>query len=109
LCAVLAACAANDDLPPPRIEAVTPDRGSVGSVVTVSGSFFCQQHETEDPLLCEHVGQVTFGGVSSIASVYTDTSINCEVPSGLATVRVIVSSGGRVSNGVDFTIDGSFR
>ena len=99
-------CSANDDVPSPQVAAVTPSHALSGSSVIVTGSYFCQQPgTTEDPLACEHVGTVLFGTTNGTSTQYTDTSITVEVPGGAGTVQLVVSSGGRSSNGVQFMFD----
>jgi len=102
---VVAGCSANDDVPAPQISSVTPNHAPVGATVIVTGSYFCQQPRTEDPLACANMGVVLFGVTSATSTQYTDTSISAEVPGGTGAVRVTVSSAGRPSNGVDFTIE----
>lgn len=102
---LLAACSANDDIPAPQLSAVTPDQATAGTVVVVTGSYFCQQPgTTEDPLACDNVGTVLFGTASGNVAQYADTSIMVEVPGGTGPVQVTVAVAGRTSNGVDFTI-----
>src|SRR5204863_4597666 len=66
----LAACSAGDDVAPPAISAITPDRAASGIGVTVSGSHLCQNPPTNsddsDPLACAHVGTVTFDVVPGL-------------------------------------------
>jgi len=104
--ALVAACSANDDVPSPQIAAVTPASASPGTVVTVAGSYFCQQPTMpDDPLACENLGEVRFGTASGNVALYSDTSIMVEVPGGLGTVAVTVAAAGRTSNAVDFVIE----
>jgi hypothetical protein len=105
LAAIAFSCSANDDIPAPLISSVTPNHAPPGATVTVSGSYFCQQPTTEDPLACANMGVVEFGVTSATTSQYTDTAIMVEVPNALGNVDITVNTGGRVSNTADFTID----
>jgi hypothetical protein len=99
------ACSANDDIPAPIVSSVVPDTAPVGSVVTVSGSYFCQRppSKSEDPT-CTAIGTVRFGALSGIPSVYTDTTIMVEVPAGASgVVDLSVTAAGRTSNSITFT------
>jgi uncharacterized protein (TIGR03437 family) len=106
--ALLAACSRGDDIPAPTIASIVPERGGPGTVVTVAGDSFCQQpeHDEEDPFECAKVGAVLFGAVPAPVGMYLDTTITAEVPD-LASgeVSVIVSVGGRRSNGVSFVVE----
>jgi hypothetical protein len=107
----LPCCDANDDIHRPAIGAITPDRGTPGLAVNITGRFFCAQPDPEageevDALICENIGAVAFGATPASFTQYTDTSILVEVPDGMrgaTTVRVSVA--GRSSNGVRFVIE----
>ncbi|HEY3801616.1 MAG TPA: IPT/TIG domain-containing protein [Kofleriaceae bacterium] len=104
----LAACTANDDIPAPVLASVTPAQAGVGAVVMVSGSYLCQQPEGSDtdPLACAHTGSVSFGVVPANVTQYTDSSITCQVPDvAQGPTQISVATGGRTSNGIDFTIE----
>jgi hypothetical protein len=107
-CALLfAACSANDDVPSPIVAAVTPDQAAPGSVVLVTGSYFCQVPEgtTDDPN-CDQAGTVTFGTVPSVPSSWQDSAISVEVPLGIVgSEGVSVTAAGKTSNTVGFTAD----
>jgi hypothetical protein len=103
--AACSACSANDDISAPRIAAVSPDHGAPGSSVTITGDFFCQQNENEDPLACLQIGSVQFGAVGASLIEYTDAEIIAEVPPAFGDVRVTVSAAGRTSNGYRFVIE----
>lgn len=102
----LVACSANDDVPAPRLASVTPDHAAPGTSVTLEGEYFCQQPvESEDPLACAHIGTVSFGTLGTATTTYSDMQILAEVPNGAGMVRLTVTSAGRVSNSIDFTIE----
>jgi hypothetical protein len=107
----LASCTANDDIHPPALAALTPDRAIPGSSVVASGNYFCGQPEADDPadvdpLACQNLGTVTFDGVPATVSQYSEVTIVVELPDlppGPVTVRVSVA--GRTSNGAPFTVE----
>jgi hypothetical protein len=106
----IAACPGNDEVPPPTIASITPDRARPGTPVVVAGKSFCQQPASEDdaardPLACRMMGTVRFGVDDGHIDHYTDESITVtvpELPRGEVSVHVVV--GGRISNSVDFFI-----
>ncbi|HUJ63522.1 MAG TPA: IPT/TIG domain-containing protein [Kofleriaceae bacterium] len=105
--ALLCGCSANDDVPAPQVSAVTPDASPPGTIVTVSGAYFCQRPDTgsDDDPDCAVAGTVDFGNVPGTTSDWTDTAIMVEVPSGITgSVEVDVTAQGRTSNGVGFTV-----
>ena len=109
--AVLVGCTANDDIHPPSIGAITPDRAQPGSTVSITGNYFCAQPEADDgddvdPLACVNTGAVSFGTVPATVGQYTDTMITVEVPDGMrGVVTVHVSVAGRTSDGASFTVE----
>ncbi|HEU4730171.1 MAG TPA: IPT/TIG domain-containing protein [Kofleriaceae bacterium] len=108
-CVALHACSANEDIPAPAISTLQPDRGTPGSIVTVSGANLCQQPRDGsdvDPLACAHVGTVVFGTTPGIATVYADTTVMAEVPALPAgEFGVMVSVAGRSSNSLGFVVE----
>jgi hypothetical protein len=103
----LAGCSDNDDIPAPRVADVMPASATPGAVVTVGGAYFCQQPDTggDDPLDCSNTGDVWFGAVPGVPTLWTDSAISVEVPDAAAgTVQLYVSAGGRSSNTVTFAI-----
>jgi IPT/TIG domain len=106
---VLAACSANDDIPSPVLASATPSSANVGTIVTLSGSYLCQQPEgsdDSDPLACAHTGAVMFGVTPANVTQYTDSSITALVPDMPAgDAQVSVATGGRETNSIDFTVE----
>ncbi len=106
---VLAACSANDDIPAPVLASATPSSANVGTIITLSGSYLCQQPEgsdDSDPLACAHTGAVTFGVVPANVTQYTDSSITAQVPDLPAgDSQIGVATGGRETNTIDFTVE----
>lgn len=99
-------CTAGEDIPAPAVSSLTPTHASPGSIVTINGSYFCQQPDNEDPLACANPGSVDFGSVPATVAMYADRSITVEVPSlPPGSVAVTVTSAGRRSNHVGFGID----
>jgi hypothetical protein len=106
----LSACSANDDVPAPSISGVQPDHGMPGITVTVSGSYLCQQPQTNgsdvDPLACMHMGTVTFGTTPGVVVSYTDTMATVQVPAvAPGAIDVAVSVAGRSSNRIRFVVE----
>lgn len=107
----LGSCTANDDIHSPMIGSLAPDHGPPGTIVSISGSYFCAQPEPEDPddvdpLECDHIGAVTFGTRGANIDQYTDLLIAAEVPDltpGDALVFVTVL--GRTSNSATFSVE----
>jgi hypothetical protein len=65
----------------------------VGTSVTISGGNFGATQDT-----------VTFGGVTSTPTSWSNTSITAPVPNGAATGNIVVTVGGQASTGVSFTV-----
>lgn len=107
----LCGCTANDDVHPPFVGAITPERGRPGSTAIISGDYFCAQPDPEfpddvDPLACETMGVVTFDMIPATAIRYTDEEIIVEVPQlppGRVAVEVAVA--GRDSDGIPFIVE----
>jgi hypothetical protein len=94
-------------VPSPLVASVSPDHGPSGSIIEVTGSYFCQRPDNgqEDPT-CDAEGVVDFGTVPGITTTWADNAIMVEVPHGnVGTLDVSVVAGGRISNSVSFTID----
>ncbi|MEW6554527.1 MAG: S8 family serine peptidase, partial [Actinomycetota bacterium] len=79
------------------VEEVSPDEGSVGSKVTVSGSAFGPSRGSSF---------AAFGGVPAVIyDSWSDTSISCYVPPDVAgEVVVTVTTSGGSAGGVPFTV-----
>jgi uncharacterized protein (TIGR03437 family) len=104
----MSACSLNDDVPAPIVSSVTPDQAAPGTVVIVSGTFFCQrpQNGSNDNPNCTATGTVTFGSAPATPSNWTDTAISVEVPQGNSgQVPVQVTANGVESNTVAFTLE----
>ncbi|MDR3685499.1 MAG: IPT/TIG domain-containing protein [Coriobacteriia bacterium] len=78
----------------PVVTSISPDSGPVGSTVTISGSGFGAS---------EGSGVVTFGGVTTTALTWSDTTITVAVPPGAPAGYVGVWQHGVCSNGIFFT------
>ena len=103
---LVAACSANDDIPAPLLGSVVPDHGVPGTIVLVTGNYFCQRPNTgiEDPA-CDSTGEVSFGASPGTISDWTDTAIMVEVPQGaLGSVALSVIVNGRSSNPTSFDV-----
>ena len=80
----------------PVLSSVNPSQGAVGSTVVLSGTSLGTS------------GTVNFGATSATTSSWNATTIVCTVPNGLGAgaVNVTVSTGGKTSNAVVFTVGG---
>ena len=77
----------------PRITALAPLSGDVGTPVTISGKNFGATADT-----------VTFNGTAATPTTWGDTSIVVPAPAGATSGNVVVTVGGVASNGVLFTL-----
>ena len=84
-------------VPAPSITGLDPASGRVGASVAISGENFGATRETST---------VTFNGTPvATYTIWSDTSITAAVPANATTGNVLVTVGGQVSNGVEFTVD----
>lgn len=107
IAALLASCAASEDVPAPQVASISPARATPGTIVMLAGSYFCQRPDNgqEDPT-CGSTGTVEFATVPAVSTTWADNAIMVEVPSGTTgTVDVSVTAAGRISNSLSFTID----
>ncbi len=83
-------------LKPPTITAIAPTTGTIGTIVTITGTYFGPTQGTSS---------VSFNGtaVTSYTS-WTDTSIKCAVPSGTTSGNVTMTTPMGTSNGKLFTL-----
>lgn len=82
-------------LSPPVLTLLTPNTGSPGTSVAISGSNFGAT---------QGASTVTFNGVSAMVVLWSATSITAVVPSTATTGPVIVKVGGVASNSLTFTL-----
>ena len=84
-------------VPAPSITGLNPTEGRVGASVAISGENFGASRGTS---------AVTFNGTPvATYTIWSDTSITVTVPTNATTGSVVVTVGGQVSNGVEFTVD----
>jgi len=83
--------------PPPAITGINPTSGPIGTNVIITGTNF-------GPTVGTIQSFVTFNGIQTRASNWSDTSITAPVPAGATTGSVLVNVGGVPSNGVVFTV-----
>lgn len=83
--------------PPPAITSIAPTSGPIGTNVVITGTNF-------GPTVGTIQSFVTFNGIQTRASNWSNTSITAPVPTGATTGNVIVTVGGIQSNGVTFTV-----
>ncbi len=105
--ALLASCAASEDVPAPQVASISPTRATPGTIVMLAGSYFCQRPDNgqEDPT-CAATGTVEFATAPATATSWADNAIMVEVPSGMTgSVDVSITASGRISNSISFTIE----
>ena len=81
--------------PGPSITGLNPTSGLTGSSVTITGANFGATQGTST---------VKFNGTTATPTSWTATSIVAPVPAGATTGNVLVTVGGVISNGVNFTV-----
>ena len=79
----------------PYLSGLSVASGPVGTSVTISGSNFGATQGSST---------VTFNGSAGTPTSWSDTSIVVPVPTGATTGPVVVTVGGKASNGVNFTV-----
>src|SRR5215831_13022105 len=79
----------------PKIIALSPTSGGVGTSVKITGTNFGSTQGTST---------VAFNATKASPTSWSATSIVAPVPSGATTGKVVVTVGGRASNGVTFTV-----
>ena len=109
---VLTLCAACTDPDAPRLSGVSPEEGSAGERVEISGENLCGTMVTVgEGGACEPLpaGQVSFGidpQIDGVITFWSDTLIEAIVPASAppGEVLIVVTVDGRSSNGISFTI-----
>jgi len=89
----------HDDIrPSPTIVSVSPDKGRVGTTVTITGTNFS---------LTSSDNRVEFNGLYAVISSCTTTTIQVNVPAGVTTGKVTVSVNGKgkAESPADFIVD----
>jgi len=79
----------------PSITSLSPTSGTLGALVTITGTNFGATQGTS---------YVTFNGVVATPTSWTATTVVAPVPSGATTGNVVVIVGGISSNGVPFAV-----
>jgi FtsP/CotA-like multicopper oxidase with cupredoxin domain len=82
--------------PDPTITGISPTSGTVGTVITVTGTYLA------DP---ESLGAVLFNGVTVTPTLLTNTSVKLVVPSGATTGKVVIYSSGVPATSAVFTVN----
>ncbi len=85
-------------LPTPSITSLSPNSGSVGSSITITGTNFGPTQGSST---------VTFNGTAASATSWSPTSIVVPVPTGATTGAVNVTVTGITSNAVNFSVPNS--
>jgi IPT/TIG domain-containing protein len=81
--------------PAPTLSILTPTSGPVGTSVTLTGANFGASQGTST---------VTFNGTLATPSSWSPSSLVVSVPNGAMTGNVVVTVGGRASNGLNFAV-----
>lgn len=79
----------------PSITSLNPTSGTIGTVVTITGTNFGATQGTST---------VKFNGIAGTPTSWSATSIVVPVPAGATTGTVVVTVGGIASNGVNFAL-----
>jgi hypothetical protein len=79
----------------PNIGGINPASGTVGTLVTLSGTSFGAPQGTST---------VTFNGTTATPTSWNTSSIVVPVPAGATTGNVVVTVAGVASNGINFTV-----
>ena len=85
----------------PAIDSLTPESGSEGTVVTIAGANFGPSVGA-----VQGTSGVSFNGVWSTPTSWSDGSITVSVPPGAGTGEVVVTVSGQASAGAEFTVTG---
>src|SRR5439155_24333240 len=83
-------------LPAPIITSLTPVRGAVGTLVTVTGANFGATQGTSS---------AAFNGTVGTPSTWSSTTIAVAVPNGASTGSLVVTVGGVASNGMMYKVN----
>ena len=81
--------------PPPSITGLAPASSPVGTSVNIAGANFGATQGTST---------ITFNGTAATPTAWSATSITAPVPAGATTGNVVVTVGGQISNGSNFTV-----
>ncbi|HKV64028.1 MAG TPA: IPT/TIG domain-containing protein [Candidatus Acidoferrum sp.] len=79
----------------PNIASLTPASGQVGALVTIAGAGFSS---------IQGGSSVTFNGIGTNPTSWSDTSLIAPVPPGATSGSVVVTIGSVASNGVNFSV-----
>ncbi len=80
----------------PSISSLSPDSGSVGTSLTITGMNFGTRQGSST---------ISFNGTVATPTKWSATSLIASVPDGATTGNVVVTVGGRASNGFGFTLN----
>jgi len=79
----------------PSLTSLSSTSGPIGTSITITGNNFRSTQGSST---------VTFNGVASTPTSWSNTSIAVPVPTGATTGSVVVTVGGQASNGIPFTV-----
>jgi len=108
LALILGGCVGGEDLPPPRLASIVPDRGPPGIVAQLTGTDFCQSpdHGSGDTPCAPSDAQVFFVTTTAETSIIDDTSATTVVPVlPPGSQSLYLSVAGRRSNELDFIVE----
>jgi len=81
---------------PPQIGSLSANYGALYAIITISGTNFGATQGSST---------VTFNGVAAPASIWSNTSIQVNVPYHASTGNLVVAVGGLLSNEIPFTLE----
>jgi hypothetical protein len=96
LAATALACGPADD-GTPRLDELAPPQGAVGATVNVLGIHFCADDACTP-------GFVSFGSTAAQIVSWSDDRVIVTVPSVVGATGVVLTVGGRQSNGLNFMV-----
>jgi hypothetical protein len=80
----------------PTVDAVSPNSGTVGDSITISGSGFGATQNSST---------ITFNGVNASVQSWSDSNIVTSVPAGATNGPLVVTVNGQQSSAVEFTVN----
>ncbi len=85
-------------LPPPQIGTLSANYGADYAIITLAGTNFGASQASST---------ITFNGAPAVPTAWSNTSITVTVPYHASTGNLVVTVGGKASNGVPFTVEPS--
>jgi hypothetical protein len=96
-----------EDVPPPRLASIQPERGTPGITVDLTGEHFCQNPTEDDMSPCAPSdAQIYFDTTTVVTAIADDDSATAAVPMlPPGQVDVYLTVDGRASNRLEFMIE----